>query len=360
MMNDQSANKALNTIVQWNMESYRTKFSELKLLSNSHHPAGVCLQETLIRHAKVYRPSQYNIVTSPVTREDRHERGAAVLINRCRKYDTVALRIVLQVAAVKLYLNKVYTVCSVYLPHVPVAYEDLQSLVQQLEPPFIVMGDMNSRSALWCDVGNERSRLFERLLIEEDIVILNYGYPTYYSRQHDSYSVVDLTICSSDYALDFQYQVNESLHGSDHYPIRLSIINDSGRVEKVQSFNTSKADWAKFRRLTCVNSEGNYDDAEVFAEEVTGILQKAANESIPRRSGKIARPPVPWWYQECAVAKRERLRAERAMKRNNTPETRTRYSRARAVCKRLFDKCRRESWKRYLSSINARTSMKEM
>ena len=74
----------------------------------------------------------------------------------------------------------------------------LTKLVQQLEPPFIVMGDVNARSALWYDDCNERRRLFERLVIEDDIVILSDGSPTHCSRQHDSYSVVNLTICSSD------------------------------------------------------------------------------------------------------------------------------------------------------------------
>ena len=54
MTNDESVNRALNKIVQWNMESYRTKFSELKLL-NRHHPAGICLLETLITRKRILR-----------------------------------------------------------------------------------------------------------------------------------------------------------------------------------------------------------------------------------------------------------------------------------------------------------------
>ena len=59
-------------------------------------------------------------------------------------------------------------------------------------------------------------------------------------------------------------------------------------------------------------------------------------------------------------SKKRTVKSRKSNEEENTPETRTRDSRARAVCKRLFDKFRRESWKRYLTSINARTSMKEM
>ena len=70
----------MNSIIQWNMQSYHTHFNDLKLIFHEHAPACVCLQETLLRN-RTYQPSGYHLLTSRPTRVDGHERGAALLIN---------------------------------------------------------------------------------------------------------------------------------------------------------------------------------------------------------------------------------------------------------------------------------------
>ena len=149
-------------------------------------------------------------------------------------------------------MNKYYTVCSIYLPHAEVAYDQLSNLIDQLQSPFVIMGDMNAHGPLWYDnATNSRGAIFERLILEKDIVIMNDGTPT----------------------------------------------------------------------------------------------------------SNIRRPLVPWWNSRCDDVKRERERAEKAMKINNTADTRTRYSLARAMCKQVFNNSRKESWQKYLSGINSRTNI---
>ena len=76
-----------NIIAQWNMQSYFTKFTELKSILHTLKPLVFCLQETMIANRNAYPPSQYDLITSTVHRDDNHERGAAMLIhpifNRC-------------------------------------------------------------------------------------------------------------------------------------------------------------------------------------------------------------------------------------------------------------------------------------
>ena len=43
-----------NNIIQWNIQSLKTKFSELKTLVKQFSPACVCLQETLIGNRIIY------------------------------------------------------------------------------------------------------------------------------------------------------------------------------------------------------------------------------------------------------------------------------------------------------------------
>ena len=70
---------------------------------------------------------------------------------------------------------------------------------------------------------------------------MNDGTPTHYFRPTGGKSVIDLTICFSNCCLDYSYNVNESLHSSDHYPIHLEIERNPMVIEKFQSFNTNKA-----------------------------------------------------------------------------------------------------------------------
>ena len=115
-------------IIQWNLQSLRTKFTELKVLLHELSPAVVCLQETLIGLQAFSPPSGFTLVRSTPVRNDGHERGAAILVDRRVHCIPVTLRTPLQAVAVRAWLGKWYTVCSLYIPHVPLDLRDLLGL----------------------------------------------------------------------------------------------------------------------------------------------------------------------------------------------------------------------------------------
>ena len=107
-------------IIQWNIQSLKTHFADLKSLLNEHHPACICLQETLRNNRNLNPPSGYNIIHSTPVRNDGHERGSAIAIRDRIFYQELQLDTNLQVVAAKIFLRKTCTICSVYLPHIPV------------------------------------------------------------------------------------------------------------------------------------------------------------------------------------------------------------------------------------------------
>ena len=150
------------TILQWNIAGYRTKFAELKVLLEDFSPACVCLQETLLSRHSPRGPNGYSILTSLPTRADDHERGSALLVSNSVPYTPLPLRTPLQAVAARVCLGKIYTVCSLYLPHVPVSKQDITDLLTQLPRPFLLLGDMNAKSPLWGEpTADPRGRLFE-------------------------------------------------------------------------------------------------------------------------------------------------------------------------------------------------------
>jgi len=189
----------LDSIIQWNIQPLRSNFSELKIVLNRYHPACVCLQEILSNNRRIPPPSGYRILLSPVTREDNHERGAAILIKNNIFYQEITINTNLQAIAAKIYINnRTYSICSVYLPHLQITKQEISSLITQLQPPFLILGDMNARSPVWGDHGvsspNARGLIFEQLLLEHRISLLNDESNTHYHVQTNSYSTIDLSI----------------------------------------------------------------------------------------------------------------------------------------------------------------------
>ena len=347
-----------HTIIQWNMQSYFTKFSELKTILNKYKPKILCLQETMIRNRNANPPSQYQILTSTPHRNDNHERGAAILINKNINYEPIPLTSQLQAVAAKIYLGKVYTICSIYLPHTNITMQEIENLIDELPRPFILFGDMNARNILWHDtVTNHRGRILEEITTRNHVNIINSPYPTHYHLQTGSTSIIDLAIVSSDCALDFNHGVFELLHASDHYPTYLNLTQPNFTLDRHIRFKIDRADWTIFHANTNIAPNERLNNIEEEVELITNTLHAAACLAIPRSSGTLMRPPVPWWNVECDDAKRERTRAERAVKRQNNLHNRIRYNRAKAICKQTFDTCKKNSWIQYLNSINSRTNI---
>ena len=130
----------MDIIIQWNIQSLKTKFNELKTILKNYSPVCVYLQETLIGNLNIYPPSGYIIVHSTAARDDGHKRGVAILIRKDIKYEPLRLASNQQAVAIKLFLNKTYTICSLYLPHVNTNKQDMSTLIQQLHQPFLLLG----------------------------------------------------------------------------------------------------------------------------------------------------------------------------------------------------------------------------
>ena len=351
----------LDSIIQWNLQSLKTKFSELKLIINEYLPICVCVQETLAHINNINNISGYNICHSNPVRDDGHERGASIIINKNINFSRIPLITNLQAVAIKIHLTKSYTICSIYLPHVDLLRQDLEDLFDQLGPHSLILGDFNARHQMWGDhTANARGFMIEELISDRDLILLNDGTPTHYQIQTDSYSNIDLSITSSDCYTDFEYARLESLHGSDHYPIRIKLQNTTEMSSRPVRFNLKKADWSTFKTLTEFNGDIESLTIDENVERIEELITAAASGSIPLTSGRVSKPPLPWWSEDIANCRQWRKRAERRLKRNFSIINKISYNRAKAKCTYLCNEARRESWRHFLSSINQYTSMNKI
>ena len=95
--------------MQWNLTSYNTQFSELKLLINDYQPDCLCLQETRYVNKNIKPPSGYKAVEPIIPRQpnnnnngsdDTGRRGVALLINNNINYKELQINVPNNIEAV--------------------------------------------------------------------------------------------------------------------------------------------------------------------------------------------------------------------------------------------------------------------
>ena len=144
----------------------------------------------------------------------------AILIHATLQYNRVPLHTTLEAAAATTNSTKRYTISSVYLSlNDNIDMEELKSLIRQLPRPFLLLGDFNAKHPVWDfeNPADPRGRAAQSLLVEESVGMFNQGRPTHYHIQTNTLSAIDLCLCSVG-----ELEVDEDLHGSDHFPIYLT------------------------------------------------------------------------------------------------------------------------------------------
>ena len=324
----------------------------------------MCLQETLLGEQSHVSPPGYRSYFSTPFLDQGHHGGTCIFVRNDIPCIPVSLNSQLQAVAVKVFLGRFYTLCSLYLsPGVSVFRADLVTLMQDLSSPLLLLGDLNGRHPLWGDDGvlNPRGNLIASFIEDEHLEVFNTGDVTHFHSPTGIFTSIDLSLCSPNCLLDFNWRVLSDLHGSDHFPILLTSI-DSEPLARPPRWRLDKADWDYFTDLT-----GTIRPIDVFADcnEATqyfsDFLHSSAVQSIPKTSGRFPKRPVPWWNSTCTNAIKEKRAAFSRLRRHRgDARCLEEFRKARARARRTLKEEQRGSWKVYLSSITVRTPISEV
>ena len=214
--------EGFHQIIHWNCRGIYPNYERLQQLLSNFQPACVCLQELNIGQRDFPIPTGYSVYTS--SRLNMGRGGAAVLIKHSVPLTKINIQTDLQAVAVKISIPKKYTICSIYLsPNVEVEDNTLRDLIMQLPRPFLILGDCNSRSPEWGDTTtNRKGRMLSSLMEEHSFTFLNEMRPTFLCSSTDTWSCIDMSLCSTDVLFDFEWDVLRDDYGSDHFPVVLS------------------------------------------------------------------------------------------------------------------------------------------
>ena len=251
-------------------------------------------------------PKEYLAYHSPLDQNAGSHGGALIYMRHDIPHNQLQLQSPLQAVAVQIFLQRKYTICSLYLPPAQVfPTDDFKALISQLPKPFLIMGDMNGRNPLWGDlINNQRGNHLCSIIESENLSVLNTGEPTHFHVQTGTLSAIDLSLCDASSIIDFNWRVVDDRYTSDHFPILIG-ISQSPPEPREPKWNLEKAHWNKFQDLCII--EADVDEFPTIDEAIDLLnvtFYSAGLQSIPRTTGSFKRKPVPWWNRECGQTHR--------------------------------------------------------
>ncbi|XP_064469998.1 uncharacterized protein LOC135384740 [Ornithodoros turicata] len=234
------------------------------------------------------------------------------------------------------------TVVSLYVPpSSALTKREVKHLLENLPPPFILVGDINAHHPLWGSRKTDaKGRIWSDVIDELDVCLLNDGSSTFMRRDFTT-DVLDVSICSKDVFRKASWSTDCDGRGSDHLPIYIAI-----RGCTIQRGNRSVrlVNWKVFRERCEVSSQREMT-ADHFSEVLTTSLRESSRH-VPVAAGHTGSSPQVEQLRAC------RRRAERRARRTGllSDIVAARHS-LRAVQHRLraLD---RQRWRRFCETLS--------
>lgn len=354
-------------ILQWNCHSISNKKSDLIYLINKHHPCILAMSETWLRPDSNFRLPGYVDV-----RKDRLDGfgGVALYFKNNISFSHISIPSTHSIEAVAARVED-FTIVSLYIP-IPSKsiIRSLSTILNSLPKPLLVLGDLNCHHSVWgCGMSDVSGIFLLDSLDSLDLCIINDGSPTRRTRINELTSAVDLSLCSPELASLMSWCVLPSSHGSDHFPIILSIrqkfsCSDAPSNPPLLKYhlNDSKLQWEEYGSLTGLYASKlpsiNSLNLKFCVDGLIDTILQCANMSFPLKKGRsIKIPSPPWWDKECSEAVNLRKAAESAFCHSMTRENFSNLNKIIAKTKRLFHKKKRDSWKAFCCSIGPNTPL---
>ena len=345
-------------ILQWNIRGLRAHRHDLRYLISNYEPQVICLQETFLTQPPIPIPN-YHYIYSP-----HSIANSGILIHHKTPHTALNINTTVPCTVLRVFLQRWITIISVYFsPSHTINYNAFHNLLSQLQPPLLVVGDFNCRHTLWGDsIVNSRGRSLEQFLSTIDLSILNTDRPTHFDTRTQSFSCLDLSLCSPSLNLQLHWSVLDQVPFSDHFPILLSPTSYIP-LPNPPRWCFHRADWHSFTSLSGLSKEPSTfsNISDMLSYFSTSILS-AAFITIPRTTRPFTSKCVPWWNPDCSKLLRLKRAAWNSYRcRRNTPgqlPAFIEFKRASARLKRIINISKNLSWRNYVSSITSNTPVK--
>ena len=348
-------------IIQWNCRGIRPRYEELLLLLTLLRPSVFCLQETYLKPEDTFTFKGFNTYNHIHSDCLRASGGSSILVHSSCPQREIKLKTDLQAVAVSVTLEKEITLCSIYIPpSFALRPNHLNSLLQQLPSPFMLLGDFNGHNVLWGSKDNDpRGDLIEDFITQNDICLMNDKSNTFLDSGKGTLSALDLSLCHPSLYLDFDWSVCEDQHGSDHFPIVIESIKTL-EEDHNPKWKLNKANWDLFHTL-CDESltTTSLSDSTDRIADFTSSLIDISEKCIPKTSTN-PKKSNPWYNDDCKEAIKQRKETLSRFCKFPTKDNLNTYRVFRAKARRTIKSSKRKSWRAYVSNLNYKTPIKKV
>ncbi|XP_055589179.1 uncharacterized protein LOC129741467 [Uranotaenia lowii] len=339
-------------ILQWNMRGFWTNEAELtRMIWESYN--------TLIKR-------NYNIYKSTFTPNAR--KGHAVMgILKAVPHEMVEIVSQVPAVVVKLFSPIKITLVCIY-NHFKSGYHTstanaLETLFQEITPPFLVGGDFNARHFTWDDATNTMGERVAMWAAQNEMVALNDGSKTRFSPiQNQQDTAIDVTFASSTIINRFKWSTLSEPCNSDHIPIFVELDGPCPTVPAVKTWKLMEANWEKYQTEI---SDELLIIPRPNVRNITTTIFETAKRSIPRTTGNTAPKYAPWWTEEIGSKIKDRKNKWKILKKTNKTDAlwsnrNEEFRKARAETRKFIKEMKIKSWEDFASSFNFNTPVSKM
>ena len=219
--------------LQWNCKGIKGRHEELQHLISLYKPKTISLQETKLNSTEYLLNTGYKLYNR-INPGNTIQGGVAIVIDKTINHQKLYLQTNLQAIAIKLLEKPYLTICNIYLPpNEPLPCREITELIDQLTPPYLLVGDFNAHNPLWGEHrNNTRGNKLAEIILNKNLVVLNKKAPTYHRLYDNTSSIIDLTLTTPTQAPNYNWTRLEDLHGSDHYPIVIRETTNNRTLNK--------------------------------------------------------------------------------------------------------------------------------
>jgi len=355
-------------ILQWNMNGFNKKYEEITILIQDHNPDIICIQETNYKNDNITNLSNYDGYNKNRTDSARASGGVAIYIKSIypSRQLTISTDIEAIVVTIKLTNNDI-NICNIYLPnHKTFDQTDINNIIKQLPKPFIIVGDFNSHNVIWgSDNTDQRGKVIEKILDDNDIILLNNTEPTRLNPINGNLSHIDLSFASTSLAQRINWNVTPNLTSSDHFPIILQILYRSYNSkidDTTERWNLKNPNWDLYTELLELEMDNikNIDSLNIdsLVKSFTDAITKTAELTIGKNMIKPKKPKVPWWNDDIKNAIKIKNKALNQFKKTKNLTDYIILKKQRALTKYMIKLSKKKSWEMFINNINEETDTK--
>ena len=356
-------------IMLWNAQSiYSTgTFGEFQKIVEETKPNIICLVETWLNPNKNLKLKGFQVF-----RKDRDANGGGIAILTKLELDAKSLNIpnvnnglCEHLGITITFNNSPLNIVTLYNPHGNHGNRELCNELNQymtgIQGKTILCGDFNARHPTWDTNGTNPAGtdLYQFISTARQLSLLtpqNLGTRKNFRGNGDS--TIDLFIGDSSLIPVSTVTCCADAGGSDHYP---TILELQGTVKwnPICFRGRWKIDPQLWARWICNLEKDDFVESRNIERDIATLSSRliaAARETFKRSKGNYTiKHYAPWWNEQCSLARANRRRAKRILRRHYSIENHTNYKKCVANAKRIIKQTKKLYWRAVCEQLTATT-----